>query len=467
MTVAQLSNLCDLLEIDIPEATKTKVQFLKLLIAHIFADCDEATREAILDKCCKPKAAKPVVADNDLTHNVIAELGNDPENTDVVKEAKDALKEKRKRELTAVLQAEKKKKTGARAKAKTKAKSKAKAKAQPKAKAKAQSLPNGMARRTIANAKGQSQARATDSAKGVKKPRLPQRPEPVETPPEQLFWETVVKEEPVEESTAFEDALKAQLIADGVVTVSDDEDFFEVLERNAALANRHGSRSSRDPPEDEITCPGSEHLIAGVDPLCPIFFHDAMTMAMTPPDAAEDVAGQPEPPQGEPADAAEHPVAPGGADGQGVATSSTAHAKKKYPSGTQKQYERPEVMKQLDCCPCGKITIDPHAHRFVASHSHTDKQKPVLVDQFLQQTLNRSFGCERTWQDALKECHFWLWTKHSRLHQKQVKKLQTPGDILDTVLQEMVPIIQNLPGKVDYGGRKKLAKGSTASQPQV
>ena len=97
MAVAQLSNLCDLLEIDIPESTKTKVPFLKLLIAHIFADCDEATREAILDKCCKPKAAKPVVADNDLTHNVIAELGNDPENTDVVKEAKDALKEEKKR----------------------------------------------------------------------------------------------------------------------------------------------------------------------------------------------------------------------------------------------------------------------------------------------------------------------------------------------------------------------------------
>lgn len=95
MTVAQLNNLCGMLEIDIPECATTRASILKVLITHIFADCGEAERAEVLNVCIKPKAAKAVVQDNDLTHNVIAELSNDPENTDAVKEAKLALKDKK------------------------------------------------------------------------------------------------------------------------------------------------------------------------------------------------------------------------------------------------------------------------------------------------------------------------------------------------------------------------------------
>ena len=186
-------------------------------------------------------------------------------------------------------------------------------------------------------------------------------------------------------------------------------------------------------------------------------------------DAAEDVPGQPEFPQGasEP-DAADHPVAPGGSDSQAVASSSAPAKIRNYPAGTHKHNERPEIMKKLDCgCAGGKITLDPHVHRFCASHEHTVKQVPILVGTFIQKSSNRSFGGERTWQEALKECHFWLWTKHSRLCPKKPTILQEPGVIPDEVLQGLLPHIQALPAKVDYGSKKKAAKGSADSQPKV
>jgi hypothetical protein len=180
------------------------------------------------------------------------------------------------------------------------------------------------------------------------------------------------------------------------------------------------------------------------------------------------VTGQPEFPQGasEP-DAADHPVAPGGSDSQAVASSSAPAKIRNYPAGTQKQYERPEIMKKLDCgCAGGKITLDPHVHRFCASHEHKAKQLPILVGIFTQKSSNKSFGLERTWQDALKECHFWLWTKHIRLCHKATT-LQVPGVIPDEVLQGLLPHILALPVKVDYSRKKKLAKGSADSQPKV
>ena len=369
-----------------------------------------------------------------ILHNVIAELSNDPENTDAVKEAKLALKDKKKRELTAVLQEQKQnRKQGARAKAKAKAKPKA------KAKAKAQAMPKGMVKTTIAAAKAKAQTRPNASANSAKKPRLSQRPDPAGPPAEppadpvglgvQLFG---VKEEPEEEGPFYKEAA-ALMAAQCVITVSefDDAGFWDIGEQEVHLEeSRTGnSRSSRDVAEDEIICPGPGGLTAGVDPTCTALFNEIMSMVS---DAAEDVPGQPEFPQGasEP-DAADHPVAPGGSDSQAVASSSAPAKIRNYPVGTHKHNERPEIMKKLDCgCAGGKITLDPHVHRFCASHEHTVKQVPILVGTFIQKSSNRSFGGERTWQEALKECHFWLWTKHSRLCPKKPTILQEPGSFL-------------------------------------
>ena len=129
MTNHQLEALCNLLGLDRPEG-KTKNDLLKLIIDSIFTD--DLLRQKAVDACSKPKAAKPAVADDDVTRAVVESLADDPDNTDAVKEAKKTYAKKRIKELEIVIKAKaqpKAKSRAAKAKAKEKAKSSAKAKA--------------------------------------------------------------------------------------------------------------------------------------------------------------------------------------------------------------------------------------------------------------------------------------------------------------------------------------------------
>ena len=132
MTNPQLEALCDLLGLDRSEECKTKNALLKLIIDSIFTD--DVVRQKAMDACSKPKAAKPVVADNEVTRAVVDQLADDPDNIDAVKEAKKTFLKKRIKELESAI----------KTKAKAKAKPKATAKAKAKAKAKAAPKPKGI-----------------------------------------------------------------------------------------------------------------------------------------------------------------------------------------------------------------------------------------------------------------------------------------------------------------------------------
>jgi hypothetical protein len=94
MTIPQLQDLCRMLQGDI-DVQKPKRELLRILIDCIFDDYDESQKKEVLDACIKPKQAKTIIADNDLTRCVVDELADDPENVDAVKEAKDTIKKTR------------------------------------------------------------------------------------------------------------------------------------------------------------------------------------------------------------------------------------------------------------------------------------------------------------------------------------------------------------------------------------
>jgi hypothetical protein len=134
-----------------------------------------------------------------------------------------------------------------------------------------------------------------------------------------------------------------------------------------------------------------------------------------------------------------------------AAESHPRHPKKNYPAGVTKQFDSPAVLKQLDLPNgIGNIKLDPHVHRFCANYKHSVKENDMLVPPYTQGSFTKTWGTERTWQVALAECHGWLWTKFSRLHQYKAKFMQKPCTIDDGVLQELETVIASLPFKIDY-----------------
>jgi hypothetical protein len=123
-----------------------------------------------------------------------------------------------------------------------------------------------------------------------------------------------------------------------------------------------------------------------------------------------------------------------------------------YPTGAVKEHKTPDCLKKLNC-PNGSLNLDSKAHRFVANlASNTrDVTNQKLVAPFIQGSKSSNFdkNTVKDWQTSLKDCHFWMWTRYGRINPNRPCQIagQIPADILD----ELAPIIQQLPDKVEYG----------------
>lgn len=421
LTNCQLEALCDLLGLDWSEGGTTKAALLKLIIESVFND--EVLRQKAMDACSKPRAVKRAVADDDVTKAVVEHLADDPENTDAVKEAKKEFAKKRIKDLEIVIKKKAKAKAKAKAKSKARAKAKPKARAKAKAKAKARTMVvpgagNRSSPRKIFSERPKQEPTTIGTPKATPPPAVPPQPEQVEDP----FWDIVSDEEIQEE--LFQSLLKCKEEPPG----EEDASMEEVL-----------NLFPPDPQGDDMPVPEAEEKVPALPPSPPLSpmtaeqqrLWDDLWKDEEPGDSSSSKGIERTTPQDEP-------------------------AKKQYPAGVQKKHVRPDALKPLDC-PGGSIGLDQLAHRFTASLTHTPKQESRLVPPYSQHGFSKVFGSGTgiTWQESLRECHRWLWTKFPRL-QPNAKKLQTPGDISETILSQLEETISSLGPKAAYG--KKTPK---------
>ncbi|CAE7251958.1 unnamed protein product [Symbiodinium sp. CCMP2456] len=102
--------------------------------------------------------------------------------------------------------------------------------------------------------------------------------------------------------------------------------------------------------------------------------------------------------------------------------------------------------------------LNSNDHRWTSSCKlDCSKRLPV---PYSQRTMTRSFGpsTSTTWESALKQVHFWNWTKWEKLRQdlplERGQQPQTPGDIPDDVLKELEKIVAELPEPKKYSRHK-------------
>ena len=111
-----------------------------------------------------------------------------------------------------------------------------------------------------------------------------------------------------------------------------------------------------------------------------------------------------------------------------------------------------EIMTILEPPGC-KFGISFHDHRFT---SVWKDDHPDLVSPYCQKRFSRTFGAQRAWRDALVEVHDHNWRKWKRLEAQYPlagKDEMRPSQIPDSLLEQLEPVIANLPPLVRYSRR--------------
>ena len=139
-----------------------------------------------------------------------------------------------------------------------------------------------------------------------------------------------------------------------------------------------------------------------------------------------------------------------------------------YLAGTSKDHPRasgpklhttPAVFGQLDG-PGFKFVLNHKDHRFTVTYQRKITGGPSIhwEGQYSQFSFSRSFNSQDVadWTQKLKACHEWAWTKWAiavdveSLHEPGVIG-QEPGVISEAVINEIKPLISQLPDKTVYG----------------
>ena len=420
LTRVQLDQLCDLLGIDTNDKARNN-DVIQSIVYTVFPEGE--SRQAALDACTKPKPTKTFVDDSETTKEVISHLADDPENTDAVKEVRAAQKQQQAARRTII-----------KATAKGKANAKAKATATPKAKAKATAF---------AKAKARAKARANTN------------PIPVTIPP------------PPADGQDDPD-IAGFAIDIGAGQTEDHENFWGDLPHLGNVDDAEPGAAEHTNTEGAIhaTMPGAE---PSVDPASEL--HEANH---TNPDADIDIEMENLIAQYDADEQEQLWQALCGMPGWNPSSSSTSPApvdahvcadkakpSRIYPTGSVKTYKTPDRLKQLNCPSDtgGTLSLDSKVHRFVATLLTNSKDKSKLVFDYVQDSKSCTFDKDNVagWHKSLAECHFWLWTKFSRVYPKHTKHLQTPGIIPHHILTALEPFIKDLPARTDYSAKKKKA----------
>ena len=488
MTMPQLEALSQLLGISTEaKACKQKSCLLQLIIKHSFDQDDEVNKTAALAACLKPKPVKLAAAADDITRAVVEFLADDPENKDAVKEAKKDYTKKRIKYLEIII---KDKQTQAKAKATAKAKGKASAKAKTKAKAQAKSQNRRMSHRRrqptprangpqadqheqsdddffIFEAVNQQPHEKLANQRGLPSCHVACKTEPQDDDAAPISNGTPAEHQPQSEEQFWNDIWDAHSDTqlDGLAKhklackeeQQDDADAPTMLQTQDTAMHV----TPHDEDLDLFLCNHLDSLVddPGADLGANLFGPGSVTDDASSPHATHEGASSYAGASGGGSSSSNSkPPEDSQGGGNSFTTSKATAAHKNYPSGISKINQRPDVLKQL-ACPGGMISIDFQAHRFLATLKHDDKQGRSLVPPYHVQSTSKVFG--EDWKSALMHCHGWLWRKCERLASLSLKTkpskvpLQEPGQIADSVFEELAPIVDGLGFKVNYSTKKQ------------
>jgi hypothetical protein len=100
-----------------------------------------------------------------------------------------------------------------------------------------------------------------------------------------------------------------------------------------------------------------------------------------------------------------------------------------------------ECMEQATC-KGGSLYLDGQASRFVADLSHTPSSTHLLVQPYHLNSFSKSFDThfDGDWEQALKGCHFWMWTKYAKFNPEHAS-CQSPGQVPEGIINVVRPII--------------------------
>ena len=129
------------------------------------------------------------------------------------------------------------------------------------------------------------------------------------------------------------------------------------------------------------------------------------------------------------------------------------------PSGpTRERHRSPEEVMSILEPPGCKFGISFHDHRFT---SVWREDHPELEAPYSQKRFSRSFGNQRTWQEAIIEVHERNWKKWNLLQAEyplgekvEMKAAQIPSSLMN----QLQPVIDNLPPLVKYSKRWCMEK---------
>ena len=96
------------------------------------------------------------------------------------------------------------------------------------------------------------------------------------------------------------------------------------------------------------------------------------------------------------------------------------------------------------------ILLDENAWRFRVECKVKGQEFEAPYDK---KTFSKAFGTALTWEDALKECHNYMWKKWALIKNKAPNlssERQEPGDVKQETLDGLKPLMEKLSPKKDY-----------------
>lgn len=120
--------------------------------------------------------------------------------------------------------------------------------------------------------------------------------------------------------------------------------------------------------------------------------------------------------------------------------------------GGPRVYSTPALLVKCEPHCQFKIRLNYNEHRFIGESIRVNSD--AFIGSQRQKTYSRKFGVSRSWEKALSEVHLWLWEKWQVVEQDfplaDSCARQVPGEVPADVLQELAPIILDMPAEKIY-----------------